>query len=86
MRTKKTSMSVAVLLGAIMLTVPGFTDRFSAVELPSATSHTPQSSAWDAVALGRVEPRSREIKLAASAPGRIADVLVKANDKVFAGE
>jgi HlyD family secretion protein len=61
-------------------------DRFSAVELPSATSGVPQSSAWDAVALGRVEPRSREIRLAASAPGRIADVLVKANDKVFAGE
>jgi len=86
MRNKKVSMSVAALLGAIMLTIPGFTDRFSAVELPSATSGAPQSSSWDAVALGRVEPRSREIKLAASAPGRIADVLVKANDKVFAGE
>jgi HlyD family secretion protein len=41
---------------------------------------------WDAVALGRVEPRSREIKIAASVPGRIIEVLVRANDKVFAGE
>jgi HlyD family secretion protein len=86
MRKKKTSMSLAALLGAIVLTIPGFTHRFSAVELPSATSRAPQSSSWDAVALGRIEPRSGEIKLAASAPGRIADVLVKANDQVFAGE
>jgi HlyD family secretion protein len=41
---------------------------------------------WDAVALGRVEPLSREIKIAASVPGRIVEVLVGANDKVFAGE
>jgi HlyD family secretion protein len=42
--------------------------------------------AWDAVALGRVEPLSREIKIAAAVPGRIVEVLVRANDKVFAGE
>jgi len=42
--------------------------------------------AWDAVALGRVEPLSREIRIAAPAPARIAEVLVGANDKVFAGE
>ena len=36
--------------------------------------------------LGRVEPRSGEIKIAAPVPGRIADVLVKANEDVFAGE
>jgi HlyD family secretion protein len=81
---KKISLSVAAMLGAIALTIPGFT--FSAAELPAATSGAPPQSSWDAVALGRVEPRSREIKLAASVPGRIADVLVKANDKVFAGE
>ena len=37
--------------------------------------------------LGRVEPRSGEIKIAAPLPGgRIAEVLVKANEDVFAGE
>jgi HlyD family secretion protein len=41
---------------------------------------------WDAVAPGRVEPWSGEIKVSASAVGRIAEVLVKVNDKVFAGE
>jgi HlyD family secretion protein len=41
---------------------------------------------WAAVAPGRVEASSREIKIGASVVGRIAQVLVKANDKVFAGE
>src|SRR5262249_27961719 len=74
------------LLGAIALAIPGFTHRFAAAESTAVTSGAALQTSWDAVAPGRVEPRSREIKLAASAPGRIAEVLVKANDKVFAGE
>jgi HlyD family secretion protein len=41
---------------------------------------------WQAVAPGRVEPRSGEIRIAAEMVGRVADVLVSVNDKVFAGE
>jgi HlyD family secretion protein len=41
---------------------------------------------WQAVAPGRVEPTSGEVKIAASVVGVIGEVLVKANDKVFAGE
>jgi HlyD family secretion protein len=41
---------------------------------------------WQAVAPGRVEPLSGEIKIAAPLPGVIGEVLVKANDKVVAGE
>jgi HlyD family secretion protein len=41
---------------------------------------------WQAVAPGRVEAWSGEIKLAAPVPGLIGEVLVKANDKVIAGE
>jgi HlyD family secretion protein len=41
---------------------------------------------WQAVAPGRVEPVSGTIKIAAPAMGVIAQVLVKVNDKVFAGE
>jgi HlyD family secretion protein len=41
---------------------------------------------WQAVAPGRVEPVSGEIKIGAPVVGRISDVLVKPNDKVFAGE
>jgi HlyD family secretion protein len=47
---------------------------------------TGDTRGWQAVAPGRVEPRSGEIKLAAPVPGRITAVPVKANDKVFAGE
>src|SRR5262249_2588223 len=41
---------------------------------------------WQAVAPGRIEPRSGEIKVAPVVVGRIAEVLVKVNDAVFAGE
>lgn len=84
MQKKMASLSAAALLSAIALTIPGFT--FSAAEVPAMPSGALAQPSWDAVALGRVDPRSREIKLAASAPARIANVLVKANDKVFAGE
>jgi HlyD family secretion protein len=77
-------ISLVVLLAAVAATIPGSSRRFRADELP-ATSDAPQAS-WDAVALGRVEPRSREIKIAAPGSARIAEVLVKANDNVFAGE
>jgi len=84
-RNRKISQSVVVLLATVAVMVPGFAQRFRADELPSASSGAHQTS-WDAVALGRVEPRSREIKIAASTPGRIAEVLVRPNDQVFAGE
>lgn len=41
---------------------------------------------WQAVAPGRVEPWSGEIKIAAPAVGTIGDILIKPSDKVFAGE
>jgi HlyD family secretion protein len=41
---------------------------------------------WQTVAPGRVEPFSGAIKIAAPVMDVIAQVLVKVNDKVFAGE
>ena len=41
---------------------------------------------WQAVAPGRVEPWSGEIKITAAAVGAIGELLVKPTDKVFAGE
>jgi HlyD family secretion protein len=83
MRTKKFSLLTLVVATAAAAVVPQFGRQFRAEELPPATAG---AGAWDAVALGRVEPRSREIRIAAPAPARIAEVLVSANDKVFAGE
>jgi HlyD family secretion protein len=48
--------------------------------------HVVSKKTWAAVAPGRVEAASREIKIAAPVLGRIAEVLVNPNDKVFAGE
>jgi HlyD family secretion protein len=46
----------------------------------------PKEKQWQAVAPGRVEPCSGQIKVATAAIGVVDKVLVKANDKVFAGE
>jgi HlyD family secretion protein len=53
----------------------------------SAAQGSATQGSWEAVTLGRVEPRLGEIRITASLPGgRIADVLVKPNEEVFAGE
>jgi HlyD family secretion protein len=49
-------------------------------------AETPDNKLWQAVAPGRVEPQSGEIKIAAPVLGRIGEVFVKVNDRVFAGE
>jgi HlyD family secretion protein len=47
---------------------------------------TDDPKGWKAVAPGRVEPWSGEIKITAATMGSIGELLVKPNDKVFAGE
>ena len=84
-RNRKILLLGAVGLVAVALMFPEFAQKFRAEELQQGPSSAVRSS-WEAVTLGRVEPRSGEIKLTASVPGRIADVLVKANEDVFAGE
>jgi HlyD family secretion protein len=85
-RNTKKSLLVVGLLTAVASITPEFAQTFGAEELPAASSGSAAQAPWDAVALGRVEPLSREIRIAAPAAGRIAAVLVKADDKVFAGE
>jgi len=41
---------------------------------------------WDATAPGRIEPRGQEVRVVASVAGRIAEVRVRANDKVSSGD
>ncbi|TMJ38057.1 MAG: biotin/lipoyl-binding protein, partial [Alphaproteobacteria bacterium] len=55
----------------------------------SARAGRPESAdgkRWQTVAPGRVEPISGTIKIAAPVMGVIAQLLVKVDDKVFAGE
>ena len=56
------------------------------VEEASRAADAPDDKGWQAVAPGRVEPWSGEIRIAAPVVGRIGEVLVGVNDKVFAGE
>ncbi len=53
---------------------------------PVMSADSPQDKRWQAVAPGRVEPCSGQIKIATPVVGLVDKVLVKANDTVFAGE
>ncbi len=55
------------------------------VEQPSKAAATVKGS-WAASAPGRVEPAGGEVRITAQTPGRIAEVLIAANDKVLAGD
>ena len=86
-RKRKIAVLVALCLfgraGAVAVVAP----RIRAEEAPRATgADSADDKRWQAVAPGLVEPWSGEIKIAAPVIGRISEVLVKPNDKVFAGE
>jgi HlyD family secretion protein len=51
-----------------------------------SSADAPRERRWQAVAPGRVEACSGQIKVATATTGVVQKVLVKANDKVFAGE
>lgn len=51
-----------------------------------AAKAAPAKPEWAASAPGRVEPSAGEVRIGAQLPGRIAEVLVAANDKVEAGD
>jgi HlyD family secretion protein len=62
----------------------------AAVIAPSLTKTSAEEAVdrkmWQAVAPGRVEPWSGEIRIGSAAMGRVGEVLVKINDTVFPGE
>ncbi len=62
----------------------------SAAAVPAAqaqrTPATSRAGGWSASASGRVEPRDGEVRIGAQMPGRVAQVLVRMNDTVKAGD
>ena len=84
---RKSALLAALSLAAIVNVLPPVPAAL-AQETPRAAKAepTPDDKRWQAVAPGRIEPNSGEIKIAAPVIGIIDEVLVKANDKVFAGE
>jgi HlyD family secretion protein len=77
---KRNRIVVAVLgtVGAAAFLAPSFTMTRAEEAL--------DRKMWQAVAPGRVEPWSGEIRIGSAAMGRVGEVLVKINDTVFAGE
>ena len=53
---------------------------------PAGAAERLADKQWRAVAPGKVEPASGEIRIMSTVTGRVADVLVNANDQVFTGE
>src|SRR5262245_1443685 len=64
---------------------PGKIEATSAI-VTGAAKAAPAKPEWAASAPGRVEPSGGEVRIGAQVPGRIAEVLVAANDKVAAGD
>src|SRR5215467_1849226 len=81
--TTKRDLSAALYWCAILILI-------WAMQLPvkaqSRVDGKEAGQVWAAVAPGVVEPRSGQIKIAASIVGRVSEVLVKINDKVATDE
>jgi HlyD family secretion protein len=87
MQRRKIVGLLALCIGGVAAAAAALVPMIRAEEAGRASRvETPDDKRWQAVAPGRVEPLSGEVKIAASIIGVVGEVLVKANDKVFAGE
>jgi HlyD family secretion protein len=87
MQRRKIVGLFALCIGGVAAAAAVLVPMIRAEEAARASRvETPDEKRWQAVAPGRVEPSSGEIKIAAPIVGVVGEVLVKANDKVFAGE
>jgi HlyD family secretion protein len=86
-QTQQTSLAWGLVALSGMMALAELTPSLRAQEpSPSVRSSASLQKHWDATAPGRVEPSSQAIRVAAPVAGRIAEVVVKVNDKAFAGE
>ena len=80
----------AAVIGAASMAAAFAGYSFAAKSAPQHVSDTvvaaERKPVWVAGAVGRVEPKGGEIRIAATNPGRIAEVIVHLNDKVENGE
>lgn len=91
MRKRDPSLNILILVVAAVLALGvGYyvPQTFNARpgETAKANAASPKKAAWAASAPGRIEPLGGEVRIATPVPGRIAEVLVSANDKVAAGD
>ncbi|MFZ4806863.1 MAG: HlyD family secretion protein [Hyphomicrobiaceae bacterium] len=78
---------VATGLAVVGLTAAaGFWIAEGRAQSSAAPATTSNQANWVAAALGRVEPRSGDVKIGATVLGRIAEVLVRDNEQVEEGQ
>jgi len=77
------ALKLAVIVASLAIPAAG---TYAQAPAHAATSDATDEKRWLAVAPGRVEPLSGVIRVAVPVMGVIGEVLVKANDTVFAGE
>jgi HlyD family secretion protein len=82
--TRNALFPVAVGVLALFTILVALVSIGRAQDRPNANA--PDDRWWQVIAPGEVEPVSGEIKIGGSVVGRIAEVTVKVNDRVFAGE
>lgn len=88
------SSSKAPVISMIAAATMAIAIAWTVTQINSLPAPTPATSVvrpapkatWAASAAGRVEPRGGEIKIGAQTAGRIADIAVKINDTVKAGD
>ena len=85
---KSKSVASAILyLSMLAISLAAFVPRTQAQERAhAAKTDSQEDERWAVVAPGRVEPALGKIKIVAPVVGVVGEVLVKANDKVLAGE
>lgn len=95
--TTASSLVIAVLLAAAVgLAVQHWSALRSSQGRPAsapaaavpaaAVAERPTRQMWVASAPGRVEPKNGEIRIGSQSPGKVAEVLVRMNDRVSAGD
>jgi HlyD family secretion protein len=78
--------AIAIIsLGVSMYASPGAPTP-SKMPRAAAGPDKPDAGSWVAAAPGRVEPRSGQIRIGAASPGRVVEVVARANDRVTEGE
>lgn len=86
LRCKSASLMVIGVAGLVAAFAAPAPSTHAEEAARAQRADSPDDKRWQAVAPGRVESLSGEIKIASPVVGLVGEVLVKPNDKVFAGE
>ncbi len=85
-KRKTLLLIVLFVIGVMAIAAAGIWMLRPEPTVGQAGAGAPEGKRWQAVAPGRVEPASGEIRITAPVVGQVEQVLVKAKDTVFAGE